>query len=86
MFRLVYEKRVFKDLDKIPNADVERIVNLFKKLSADPTLPGSKRLSGHAGLYRVRQGDYRIIYSIALKEKWIKIILVRHRKDVYRQL
>ena len=86
MFRLAYEKRVFKDLDKISNADVERIRDVFKELSANPTPHGSKRLSGYPGLYRVRQGDYRIIYAVVPKEKLVRIILVRHRKEVYRPL
>jgi mRNA interferase RelE/StbE len=48
--------------------------------------PGVKKLSGSSSLYRARQGDYRIIYTIEHSEKIIKIVLVRHRKSAYRSL
>ena len=86
MYRISYEKRVLKDLDKIPNADGERINEVFKELSLNPTPAGYKKLSGGADLFRVRQGDYRIVYTIDRKEKKVAIILVRHRKEAYRQL
>ena len=86
MYQVLYEKRVLKDLDKIPNQDVERIFNAFEALSSNPYPQGSKKLSGKLNLYRVRQGNYRIVYSVVHKEKEIKIILVRHRKEAYRDL
>lgn len=84
MYLLIYEKRVLKDLNKIPNIDVERITGVFKELSLNPTPIGCKKLSGKPDLFRVRQGDYRIVYTIDHKEKTIRIILVRHRKEAYR--
>ena len=86
MYQVLYEKRVLKDLDKIPNQDVERIFNAFEALSSNPYPQGSKKLSGKLNLYRIRQGNYRIVYTVAYKEKEIRIILVRHRKEAYRNL
>ena len=86
MYQVLYEKNVLKDLDKIPNQDVERILVVFKILSSNPYPQGSKKLSGKLNLYRIRQGSYRIVYTVAHKEKEIKIILVRHRKEAYRYL
>jgi len=86
MYQVLYEKRVLKDLDKIPNQDAERILNVFEALSSNPYPQGSKKLSGKLNLYRVRQGNYRIVYVVVHKEKEIRIILVRHRKEVYRDL
>jgi mRNA interferase RelE/StbE len=86
MYQVLYEKKVLKDLDKIPNQDVERILDVFKELSSNPFPQNSKKLSGKSNLYRVRQGNYRIVYTIAYKEKEVRIILVRHRKEVYRGL
>ncbi len=86
MYEILYEKRVLRDLNKIPSEDVIRIVNLFKKLSLNPLFPGCKKLSGANSLYRIRQGNYRVIYTIHHAEKQIKIILVSHRKEAYRQL
>ncbi len=84
MYQLTYEKRILKDLNKIPNIDVERINEAFKELSFNPTPVGCKKLSGKPDLFRVRQGDYRIVYTIDHKEKEVRIILVRHRKEAYR--
>ena len=86
MYKLIYEKRVFKDLDKIPNIYTEKILEVFKELVLNPHPIGSKKLSGREALYRVKQGDYRIVYSVDHNEKIIKVILVAHRKDAYRQL
>ena len=86
MYQVLYEKRVLKDLDKIPNQDVERIFGTFEVLSSNPYPQGSKKLSGKLNLYRVRQGNYRIVYTVARKEKEIRIILVLHRKEAYRDL
>ena len=86
MYQVLYEKNVLKDLERIPNQDVERILVVFKTLSSDPYPQSSKKLSGKLNLYRIRQGSYRIVYAVAQKEKEIRIILVRHRKEAYRYL
>jgi mRNA interferase RelE/StbE len=86
MYQVLYEKRVLKDLDKIPSQDAERILAVFETLSSDPYPQGSKKLSGKLHLYRIRQGNYRIVYTVAHQEKEIRIILVRHRKEAYRDL
>lgn len=86
MYKLFYEKRVFKDLDKIPNKDLGKIIIVFNRLAENPRPHGSKKLSAKQDLYRVRQGDYRIVYMINDQDKKISIILVRHRKNVYREL
>lgn len=86
MFRVLCEKRIFKDLDKIPKEDVKKIINLIEELSSNPHPPSSRKLSGKASFYRVRQGDFRIIYEIKNREKEIRIILIRHRSEAYRGL
>ena len=85
-YKLIFEKRVLKDLDKIPNKVLEGILSCFDRLKSNPRFSGSKKLSGKEGFYRIRQGDYRIIYDIDDKNKIVRILLVRQRKDVYRKL
>ena len=85
MYRVFYEKRVFKDLDKIPKHALERITPIFSELANNP-FNKSRRLSGMKGLYRIRQGDYRIVYTVNSKLREVKVLLVRHRKDSYRDL
>lgn len=84
MYRLLFEKRVFKDLDRLPQNDLERIENSMQMLSQNPLPPGSKKLVGEQSMYRIRQGVYRVIYTIDHKLKEVHILGVRHRKDSYR--
>ena len=86
IFTLFYEKRFLKDLDKIPNADVERIVLAVKNLVHDPLPKDCKKLKGGPDIFRVRQGNYRIIYEIDLTRRQVRILCARHRKDVYKNI
>jgi mRNA interferase RelE/StbE len=86
MYLISYEKKIFKELDKIPDHDVKKIKEVFEDLSENPFPIGTKKLSGKDNLYRIQQGDYRIIYSPNTKEKQIHIILVKNRKDSYKNL
>ncbi len=84
MYRLLFEKRVFKDFDRLPQDDLERIENSIQMLSQNPLPPGSKKLVGEQNMYRVRQGVYRVMYTVDHKLKEVHILGVRHRKDSYR--
>ena len=86
MYRLRYEKRVFKDLDRIPDNYVIRIDRSIQALRQNPLPMGTKKLVGERNLYRIRQGDYRIIYTIDHRSKEVKILGVRHRKESYRRV
>jgi len=87
MYSLFYEKRVFKDLDKIPKNDAEKIAAAASHLKQNPfPVNKYKKLAGGSNLYRIRQGDYRIIYTVDSSQKHINIILIRHRKESYRDL
>jgi mRNA interferase RelE/StbE len=83
-YTLRYEKRVFKDLDRIPPKDVVRIDKTIQALATQPFPVGVKKLIGEENLYRVRQGDYRIVYMVDQKAKIVSILGVRHRREVYR--
>ena len=72
-----------KDLSRIPKADARRIVESIRSLADDPRPPGSKKLSGKER-YRIRQGNYRIVYSIQDHERSVWIVKVGHRANVYR--
>lgn len=72
-----------KDLDKLNDELVIRISKKLKELILNPFSPDSKKLVGKQG-YRVRVGDYRVIYEVDKANKLIAIIKVAHRKEVYR--
>jgi mRNA interferase RelE/StbE len=84
MYRLLFEKRVFKDFDRLPQNDLDRIENSIQMLNQNPLPPGSKKLVGERNMYRIRQGGYRVIYTVDHKLKEVHILGVRHRKDSYR--
>ena len=83
-YRLSFKKSVAKDLQKIPNKDVKRILNCIEFLCDDPRGEGCIKLSGQE-LYRKRQGLYRIIYEIKDSELIITVIKIAHRSDVYKK-
>lgn len=73
-----------RDLRGIPRADVERILIRIEALCDDPHPSGSEKLSAQER-YRVRQGDYRILYTVADAELIVEVVKVGHRRDVYRE-
>ena len=84
---MVYEVRIgrhaAKALEAIPSEDGARLRAKMDALSTDPRPSGCKKLKGHSDTYRIRHGDYRVIYSI---DDWIKVVKVEkvgHRKDIY---
>ncbi len=82
-YKLLVGKSVLKDLDRIEKKDAQRIVKAIRALSDDPRPPQSKKLSGEEK-YRLRCGVYRIIYEIQDDQLIIRVIKVRHRREVYR--
>ena len=82
-YRILFKRSVEKDLSGIPKKDVRKILNRIKALENDPRPPGHEKLTGQER-YRLRQGRYRIIYSIQDDELTIWIVKVDHRKEVYR--
>lgn len=83
VYKVFFKKSVQKDLEPIPKKDLKRILNRINKLSDDPRPPGCEKLTGFER-YRLRQGRYRILYSIQEDELTIWVVKVGHRKDVYR--
>jgi mRNA interferase RelE/StbE len=80
-------KRSFeKDLRRLPDHVVERILKKLDALVDDPFPSGVDKIEGSERSYRVRVGDYRIIYAVDNEKKTITLFYARHRKDVYRNL
>ena len=83
-YRIEFKPSVWKDLDEIPKADRRRILKRIEKLSGDPRPAGSKKLAG-SERYRVRQGVYRILYSIEDEQLVVVVVKVGHRREVYQR-
>jgi mRNA interferase RelE/StbE len=83
-YRLAVKESVAKDLRTVPNADVARILARVNALSEDPRPSGCEKLSGQER-YRLRQGDYRILYEIDDGRRTVTVVKVGHRRDVYHR-
>jgi mRNA interferase RelE/StbE len=82
-YRLLLLPRAQKDLDAFRGRLFERLREAIGILAEEPRPPGSRKLTDADG-YRVRVGDYRILYRVDDKEKKVFIYRVRHRREVYR--
>jgi mRNA interferase RelE/StbE len=82
-YNIFFKKSVWKDFEKITKEDLERILTRITMLSQDPRPPGCEKFIGQER-YRLRQGRYRIVYSIQDDEHTVWVVKVGHRKDVYR--
>lgn len=82
-YKIYFKESVEKDFRKVPKKDLQKIISRIEALANDPRPPGHEKLSGQEK-YRIRQGLYRIIYSIQDKELTVWVVKVGHRKEVYR--
>ncbi len=73
-----------KNMTKIPKRDLLRIQNKLEALSMEPTPPEIKKIQGDDNLYRIRSGNYRILYRIFENKLIILIVDIDHRKDIYK--
>ena len=81
-FRTVIKKSAAKEIERIEKTDRIRIIEKIRSLANDPRLLGSKKLSGQEK-YRIRQGNYRILYQVIDDELIINVVKVGHRRDIY---
>ncbi|MEA3225498.1 MAG: type II toxin-antitoxin system RelE/ParE family toxin [Planctomycetota bacterium] len=82
-YRITIKKSAAKELEHIPRKSLQRIVKRIRSLAEDPRPQGSQKLSRQE-YFRVRQGDYRIVYSIDDRDSSIDIVKIGHRREVYR--
>ena len=82
-YKIFFKKSVWKDFKSIPDKDLTKILECIESLGANPRPPGCTKLGGQER-HRIRQGRYRIVYSIQDDQLEVWIIKVGHRRDVYR--
>lgn len=83
-YQIEWRKSTKRDLKAIPLQQVERIVSAVTALANNPRPSGCTKLSGSDCAYRIRIGDYRVIYEIFDNKLLIEIVKAAHRKNVYR--
>ena len=83
-YRLLIKPSAARELEALPAKDRRRIVAKIEGLANNPRPPGSEELSGEEK-YRLRQGDYRILYSVEDARTTLTIVKIGHRREVYRR-
>ena len=83
-FRIEWRRSARKDLRRIPASDIQRILAIVESLAENPFPTGCVKLSGSERAWRVRMGDYRVIYGVHDEVLVVEIIKVGQRGDVYR--
>jgi len=82
-YSLTIKKSAAKELQDIPKKDLQKIIKRIKCLCENPRPTGSQKLSAREQ-YRVRQSNYRIVYSVDDKELLVVIVKIGHRQEIYR--
>lgn len=84
MYEILLVKQAEKDLKNLPIQIFDRVITAVKDLSSNPRPSGCLKLKNLSQDYRIRVGDYRIIYEIDNKNQIVKVMRVRHRRESYR--
>jgi len=84
MYRVLLERSAEKDLSRLSDELHDRIVRALQLLTINPRPPGCRKLAGSKNDWRIRVGDYRIIYEIADEIRVVRVHRMRHRREVYR--
>jgi mRNA interferase RelE/StbE len=83
-YRVEVARRAVKALAALPRRDQQRIRAAIDLLADDPRPPGCTKLTGEPHTYRVRTGDYRILYDVHDDRLVVQVVRIGHRRDVYR--
>ncbi len=85
MYQIELRRRAQRVLDRLPKSDFQAVVEAIKELAQTPRPRGVEKVKS-TGLWRIRQGDYRIIYGIDDDQQLVIVVRIGHRKEVYRSL
>jgi mRNA interferase RelE/StbE len=84
MYRVLIERSAERDLGRLSSEVHDRIIRAIQGLANNPRLPGCRKLVGGKNDWRIRVGDYRVVYEIADSAREVRVNRVRHRREVYR--
>jgi mRNA interferase RelE/StbE len=84
VYKILIESSAEKDLRRLADSVHDRIIQAVQKLASDPRPPGCRKLAGSENDWRIRVGDYRVVYEIADKIRIVRVWRIRHRREVYR--
>ncbi|MFC1965925.1 type II toxin-antitoxin system RelE/ParE family toxin [Chloroflexota bacterium] len=85
MYQIELRRRAQRALDRLPKTDFPAVIEAIKELAQTPRPRGVEKVKS-TGLWRIRQGDYRIIYGIDDNQQLVTIVRVGHRREIYKSL
>ena len=83
-YRIEYQKGVLKDFRRLPSEVKNRLERAIDQLAEEPFPVGHQKIKGSEGLFRIRVGDYRVLYEVVDSILTVFIVKAGHRKDIYR--
>jgi mRNA interferase RelE/StbE len=83
-YKIFFSKPAQRQLSSLPKIDLKKIAQKIEKLSSNPLPYGHEKMAGMNDCYRIRQGDYRILYTTQDKELIVLVLKIGHRREVYR--
>ena len=84
-YRLLVKPSAAKEIEAIgTKRDRQQIVRRVQAFATEPRPTGCEKLAGHSTLFRVRQGQYRVIYTVNDAQRTVEVVKVGHRREVYR--
>jgi mRNA interferase RelE/StbE len=84
-YKIEWKRSAVKDLNKAPRDIVNRLITAIGELAAEPFPMGVRKLSGTDRYFRIRVGDFRVVYGVYTDRLTIEIVRIGHRKDIYRR-
>ena len=85
MYKVELRRKAQRNLDRLPRDDFNAVLEAVRNLISTPRPKGVEKIKS-AGLWRIRQGDYRIVYGIDDDRKMVTILRIGHRREIYRSL
>jgi mRNA interferase RelE/StbE len=88
MYRVEFSRQADRAFDRLPEQVRKRMSRAINALVSNPLPSGATKLSGpeQTNLYRIRVGDYRVVYSIENERLVIFLVKIGHRREIYRDL
>ena len=83
-YSVVFARSARKELEGLPETIQRRVLGQIEQLPSNPRPAGVRKLVGSEPLWRLRVGEYRVIYGVHDEQKLVDIVCIRHRKDAYR--
>lgn len=83
-YKIEFKPRAIKQLRSLPQGIISKVSEHIDRLALEPYPTGCKKLEGAEHTYRIRIGDYRVVYTIFNDKLIVQVIKIGHRKDVYR--